>query len=243
VAAEIQWDLLPPLSSITDRIAVAGMLEPAYSIGGDSFDFAMNPECTEFAVVDAVGHGMPAVMMSVLAINALRNARRDGRTLEEAYLRTGAAIEAQFGHSNYVTGVIASLEVGTGTLRWLNAGHPLPLLVRDGQYVGELRCRPSLPMGLGGQPREIATEHLQGGDRVLFYTDGVTETRSPTGEPFGLERLADYLVRATLDHVHPTETVRRLSASIVRYNGVGLSDDATVLLIEYRGGSTVPERA
>ena len=69
---------------------------------------------------------------------------------------------------------------------------------------------------------------------MLFYTDGVTDTRSSTGEPFGLPRLADYLVRATLDRVHPAETVRHLSASIVRYNGIGLSDDATLLLLEYR---------
>jgi serine phosphatase RsbU (regulator of sigma subunit) len=90
-------------------------------------------------------------------------------------------------------------------------------------------------MGLGGDVQEVATEHLQRGDRVLFYTDGVTDTRSASGEAFGIPRLADFLVRATLDGVHPTETVRHLSALIVGYNGIGLSDDATLLLIEYRG--------
>ena len=109
----------------------------------------------------------------------------------------------------------------TGELTWLNAGHPLPLLVRDGTYVGELACAPSLPMGLGGPVREVATERLQRGDRVLFYTDGVTEMRSPEGEQFGRDRLADFLVRATLDRVSPAETVRRLSASIVAYNEDG----------------------
>jgi serine phosphatase RsbU (regulator of sigma subunit) len=235
VAAEIQWDLLPPLSCVTDRVSISGMLEPAYSIGGDSFDFALNPTHAEFAIVDAVGHGMPAVLKSVIAVNALRNARRDGHSLESAYLTTGAILEAEFGESYFVTGQIGALELATGELSWLNAGHPLPLLVRGGRFVGELQCRPSWPMGLGGEVREVATEHLQRGDRVLFYTDGVTDTRSSIGEAFGLDRLVDFLVRATLDRVHPTETVRRLSASIVGYNGIGLSDDATLLLLEYHG--------
>jgi serine phosphatase RsbU (regulator of sigma subunit) len=235
IAAEIQWDLLPPLSCVSERVSISGMLEPAYSIGGDSFDFALNATHAEFAIVDAVGHGMPAVLKSVIAVNALRNARRERTTPAAAYLDAGKILETQFGDSTFVTGQIGRLELDTGTLTWLNAGHPLPLLVRSGRYVGELRCRPSLPMGLRGEVREVATEQLQSGDRVLFYTDGVVETRSPTGEQFGLPRLADFLVRATLDRVHPTETVRRLSASIVNYNGIGLSDDATLLLVEYHG--------
>ena len=241
VAAEVQWDLLPPLSCITDRVSIAGMLEPAYSIGGDSFDYALNPGFAEFAIVDAVGHGMPAVLKSVIAVQALRNARREGRSLEEAYLTTGAIVEAEYGDCSFVTGQLGALELGTGNLTWLNAGHPLPLLVRDGSFAGELQCPPSLPMGLGGRPRAVATERLQTGDRVLFYTDGVIETRSTTGEQFGVDRLADYLVRATLDGVHPTETVRRLSALIVSYNGIGLSDDATLLLLEYRGDAPPTE--
>ena len=236
VAAEIQWDLLPPLSCVTDHVSIAGMLEPAYSIGGDSFDYALNPDRAEFAIIDAVGHGMPAVLKSVVAVHALRNARREGRSIEEAYLATGEVLQAEYRDWSFVTGQIGDLDLETGMLTWLNAGHPLPLLVRSGRLAGELACPPSLPMGLGGGVRALATEHLQAGDRVLFYTDGVIETRSPSGEPFGVERLADYLVRATLDHVHPTETARRLSASVVRYNGVGLSDDATLLLVEYRGG-------
>ena len=182
VAAEIQWDLLPPLSCVTDEVSICGMLEPAYSIGGDSFDFALNAGHAEFAIVDAVGHGMPAVLKSVLAINALRNARREGHPLETAYTTTGEVLASQFDDSSFVTGQLGALELATGQLTWLNAGHPLPLLVRDGSFAGELQCRPSLPMGLGGDVREVATEHLQPGDRVLFYTDGVTDTRSASGE-------------------------------------------------------------
>ncbi|MEO7429419.1 MAG: PP2C family protein-serine/threonine phosphatase [Acidimicrobiales bacterium] len=245
-AAELQWDLLPPLTCSSDRVSVSGILEPAYSIGGDSFDYAFNSKAVEFAIVDAVGRGTAAVLKSVAAINSLRNARREGSGLESAYHDTGKVIATQFEQSNFATGQIASFVTGqigtlsldTGELTWLNAGHPLPLLVRDGTFIGELACAPSMPMGLGGSVKEIATVKLQPGDRVLFYTDGVIETRSVEGQEFGVERLADFLVRATLDRVTPAETVRRLSASILAYNGAALNDDATLLLIDYHGGTT-----
>jgi hypothetical protein len=233
-AAEVQWDLLPPLAASADNIAVAGILEPAYSIGGDSFDYALNHNGLDFAIVDAMGHGMSAVLMAAAAINGLRNVRRQGGALTSAYQQVDRLIVDHFGGSCYVTGQIGSLDTHTGLLRWINAGHPLPMLVRNGAFVGPMQCRPSMPMGLGGSIVEVAEEPLQGGDRVLFYTDGITESKSANGEIFGEERLADYLVRATLDHVPVSETVRRLSAHVLAFVGADLADDATMFLVEYR---------
>jgi serine phosphatase RsbU (regulator of sigma subunit) len=239
-AAEIQWDLLPPLSCSTDEVAVGGILEPAYEIGGDSFDYAVNGSQLEFAIVDAIGHGMSAVLMSAAAINSLRSARRTGTELSEAYRQTDQLIETRFGQSYYVTGQLGSLDLTTGILTWVNAGHVLPMLVRNDTYAGELPCKPSMPLGLGGPVVEVATEPLQRDDRVLFYTDGITESRSPDGAFFGRERLADFLVRAALEGVPVAETARRLSASVIDYVNAGLSDDATLLLIEYRGHHPQP---
>jgi serine phosphatase RsbU (regulator of sigma subunit) len=233
VAAEIQWALLPPLTYSSSHVSVSGILEPAYSIGGDSFDYALNPDRAEFAIVDAVGHGISAVSISVLALNSLRNARREGRGLEAAYLDAGSAIEAEFGRSAFATGQIGQLALDTGELTWLNAGHPLPLLVRDQTYVGQLACPPSIPMGLGGAVKSVATDRLQPADRVLFYTDGVVESTSPDGEAFGVDRLADLLVRTAADGISPAETVRRLAAAVLAYNRRPLRDDATLLLLEY----------
>lgn len=234
-AAEAQWSLLPPLASTTERVAIAGILEPAYEIGGDSFDYALNDDRLDFAIVDAVGHGMSAVLMSAAVINSLRNVRRQQGDLPMAYRQTDALIERHFGNSFYVTGQIGTLDVSTGILRWINAGHALPMVVRNDTYAGELVCRPSMPMGLGGPVVEVAAEPLQRGDRVLFYTDGITESKSPDGTLFGSDRLADFLVRSTHDRVPVAETVRRLSLNVVSYVGAGLRDDATLLLIEYLG--------
>ena len=92
-----------------------------------------------------------------------------------------------------------------------------------------------MPLGLGGPVIEIATEPVQPGDRVLFYTDGITESRSPDGSFFGRERLADFLVRAALEGIPVAETARRLSANVLDHVQAGLNDDATLLLIEYHG--------
>lgn len=236
-AAEAQWSLLPPLAFTTGRVALAGILEPAYEIGGDSFDYALDGDRLDFAIVDAIGHGMSAVLMSGAAISSLRNDRRAGSDLPSAYRNADELIIAHFGNSFYVTGQIGTLDLATGILTWLNAGHVLPMLVRNGTFAGELRCQPSMPIGLGGPVKAVATEPLQRGDRVLFYTDGITESKAPDGTHFGTDRLADFLVRASLEDVSAAETVRRLATAVVAYVGSGLNDDATMLLIEYRGGT------
>ena len=234
VAAEIQWGLLPPLTCVTAEVSIGGMLEPAYSIGGDSFDYAFNGARLDFVIVDAIGRGMPAVLMSATAINTLRNERRAGRDITSSYEETDRIIESQFGDHNFLTGQIASLNVASGVLSWMSAGNIPPMLVRNSTYGGELECAPSLPLGLGGHVAEVATVSLQRGDRVLFYTDGLTESRSPDRELFGTERLADLLVRASLEELSVSETARRLSKNIVDYSG-GLEDDATLVLVEYHG--------
>jgi hypothetical protein len=234
IAAEMQWDLLPPLSCTTDGVSISGMLEPAYSIGGDSFDYAFDLDRVDFAIIDAVGHGMSAVMIAAATLNSLRNARREGAGLEESYLRADQLLREQFGRSAFVTGQLGTLATATGELRWINAGHPLPLAVRDNTCIGELSCRPSRPMGLGGPVVEVATERLHRGDRLLFYSDGVIEARAPDREAFGAERLADLLVRATLDELPSAETVRRLSANASDFYEANLNDDATLLLVDFR---------
>lgn len=237
-AAEIQWDLLPPLSCSTEQVAVGGILEPAYTIGGDSFDYAINGRHLEFAIIDAVGHGMDAVLMAAAAINSLRNSRRTGDDLPTAFHTASALIERQFGRSLYVTAQLASLDVESGSLTWINAGHVLPMLVRNGVYAGDLVCAPSRPLGLGGPIKQVGSVRLQRGDRVLFFTDGIIEARRGDGVRFGRDRLADFLVRAALEDVPVADTARRLSTQVLEYVDAGLHDDATLLLIEYRAKPT-----
>jgi serine phosphatase RsbU (regulator of sigma subunit) len=234
-AAEMQWDLLPPLACGGSLTSIAGVLEPAYSTGGDSFDFAINGDLLEFIVIDAVGHGMSAVLKSIAAITTYRNVRREGGGLTATYNEIGRVMIEQFGDCNYVTGLIGSLRMSSGELTWINAGHPQPLLVREGSLDDELWCAPSLPMGLGGAVRDIRSWTLQAGDRLLVYTDGVVDRRGSDTLAPHLATLTAELVQATVAGITPEETLRRLIRSVLDSCDDDLNDDASLVLVEHRG--------
>jgi serine phosphatase RsbU (regulator of sigma subunit) len=177
--------------------------------------------------------------MASVAVSSYRNSRRRGEDLETSYHELDAVIESQFGDSRFTTAVLATLELSEGTFRWLNAGHPPLLLVRDGRVVRELTCRPTTPAGLGGKIREIAEERLQPGDSVVFYTDGVTEARSPSGEQFGDERLHRHIARWAAEGSTLPETLRRLILGILDHQRNQLQDDATVLFATWHGPPVV----
>jgi Stage II sporulation protein E (SpoIIE) len=237
IAAEMQWDLLPPLSCSTPAAAISGTLEPAYSTGGDSFDYALTEHRLDFAVIDAVGHGLPAILKSALAVNTIRNARREGEGLSDAYRKVDQAMQQQFGDSYYVTGILASIDLTTGELTWINAGHHLPLLVRNGALAGDMICEPSMPMGLGGHVIQVMRNTLQPDDRILFFTDGVVEGRASDRSVFGVERLGDLFVRASTDGMSTAETTRRLTRSLLQHCSNGLHDDATLVVVHYKGAA------
>ena len=235
LAAEMQWQLLPPLTFVTPRVAIAGLLEPAYAVAGDAFDYALNGDIAHLAVLDPVGHDLTASVLAAVTVGSYRHSRRGGLDLVETYAAVDRTIAAEFGGERFVTGQLAQLDCRTGRLQWLNAGHPLPLLVRRAKVVDTLACRPVPPLGLGLGQAEIASTALEPADRVLFYTDGVTEGRNLAGEPFGEARLADMLVRETLAGQPVAETMRRLAHAILAHQGRTPRDDATMVFLEWPG--------
>jgi serine phosphatase RsbU (regulator of sigma subunit) len=236
VAAEMQWDLLPPLTFATDRIVITGALEPSYEIGGDTFDYAVNGATAELLVLDAVGHGLPAALLAAAGVGAYRNARREGRSLPETAALVDRVIAEQFPGSRFATAVLARLDLGSGELRWVNAGHPSPLIVRDHALVYPQPCPSSLPLGLQRRPAVECTVQLHPGDRVLLYTDGIVEARSPGGAFFGEERLADFVVRAEAAGNPPPEMLRQLMRSVMDHQDGHLQDDASIVVLEWRTG-------
>lgn len=234
LAAEIQWALLPPLTSATQRITISGVLEPSYDIAGDSFDYAIDGGVARLAIFDAMGHGFEATRMAMLAVGTYRHARRDGSGLEQTRDAVDEVVGRFFDAGQFITAQLAELDGQTGRLRWLNAGHPPPLLVRQQTVVGRLACVPTLPLGLGGEIGEIAEVQLEPGDRVLLFTDGVTEARSPGGAFFGDDQLDDFVVRAELGALPLPETLRRLGHALVDHQAGAPQDDATMVMLEWR---------
>jgi hypothetical protein len=235
VAAEMLWRQLPPLTFATDRFVVTGQLEPWNEVGGDAFDYSLDGETVHLAVLDAMGHGLTATQMAGVALAAYRNARRGGLDLVATATAVDEVLGAQFGNESFVTGVLATLDLGTGQLSLLTAAHPAPLLVRDGRPVGELSVEPGVPLGFGERDDVVATVSLQPGDRLLLFSDGVVEARGEDGEFFGLDRLVDLLNREESAGHPPPETLRRLILAVLEHQQGRLQDDATLLLVEWAG--------
>ena len=237
LAAEMQWDLLPPLSLDSGRVSVAGLIQPAYEVGGDSFDYAVNGETLDFAVFDAMGHGLGSSQLSHLAVSSYRHSRRSGLDLEATYHAMDAAVAARSPDEEYVTCILGRLDLLEGHLTWMNGGHPLPLLVRDGEVLGTLSCKATLPAGLGRSfgsrgVSEIAHDHLLPGDRLFCITDGVVDSHRPGGEDFGRERLVALLREQSRSGLDAAETVRQLSHTVLDHHGE-LSDDTTAFLVDF----------
>jgi hypothetical protein len=237
LSAEVQWSLLPPMTMITPQVALAGILEPAYDVAGDSFDYAINDNVVHLAVIDAMGHGLNAAMLATLAIGAYRHARRADVGLAGLYGLMDAVIEQQFGAEQFVTAQLMRLDIATGQLQWVNAGHPAPLLIRDRRVVQALESPGTLPVGFGGATPVISERELRRGDRVLFFTDGAFEEHQPGGQQFGMERLIGFVERAGQVGEGVQEMVRGLSHALASARGGVTTDDTTLFLVEWRGGS------
>ncbi|MEV1142657.1 PP2C family protein-serine/threonine phosphatase [Micromonospora sp. NPDC049799] len=234
VSAELLWNLLPPLTFATADTTINALLEPAYAVGGDAFDYALNGGTISLAILDGVGHGLPAVLTTSVALGTLRAARRAGADLTATARAIDEAIAGTWSDSRFVTGVLAEFDTRTGLLRYVEAGHPPPVVLRRGRAVRTLTGARRLPLGLGDERGAVAEAQLEPGDRLLLHTDGVTEARDAAGEMFGLSRLADLAERQITSGLPGAEILRRLTHAVAAHRDAAFSgDDATLMLIEW----------
>lgn len=235
LAAGMQWDLLPPLSVRSTEVLASGCLEPAYDIAGDAFDYALNGGVLQAALFDGMGHGVESTLLTTLAMGAYRHYRRLNEPPGLLYGAINDTVESQYHGDAFVTAVLARLGLEDGMLEWVSAGHPPPLLLRDRRVSRVLECVPSLPLGLGGGCRQVASESLEPGDSVLFLTDGVIEGRSEDGEEFGMERLRWAWEREWASGRPPEEVLRRVVRAVSSFCSGRMRDDATLLQICWFG--------
>ena len=233
LAGEIQRRLLP--SSFTceaDSFTLAAWLEPAASIGGDTFDYSLARDLLHLSITDAVGHGVHSALTATLCVGALRNARRRGATLlEQAQAANQALIDNAPDRSAFVTGIVGRLDLRTGILAVVTAGHPAPLLVRDAA-VQPVALPVNRPFGLlrddAYRPAQL---ELQPGDRLVLLTDGMLER--------GAAALDLQARLETLSGLHPREVVRVLADLVLDIAGPILPDDACLLVLDWHGGHGV----
>ncbi|MBB5931000.1 serine phosphatase RsbU (regulator of sigma subunit) [Streptomyces echinatus] len=238
--AEMLRAFLPPRTIGNGHVVSTAVLEPAYDIGGDAFDHSLTTTSLHAVVLDAMGHNLLSGLTSAVALAACRNARRGDADLSALVDNVDQAL-SQWLPDQFCTGIVARLDFGTGVLEWSNCGHPAPLLIRDQKLIVDALAREAdPPMGLrsllSARERRVHETRLQPGDRVLLYTDGVIEARMADGRLLGLERFADYVIRASATGEIAPETLRRLIHSLLDSSDSRLRDDATILMFEWQPG-------
>jgi serine phosphatase RsbU (regulator of sigma subunit) len=229
LAAEIQRRLLPgSYTCDTARFTVAGWLEPANAVGGDTFDYSVDRDALHLSITDAVGNDVNAALLASVLLGSLRNSRRRGADLARQARAANDALAAQAHTGQCVTGQLARVDLAAGEMTVVNAGHPLPYRVRDGR-VSEIELEVDLPFGLEpGRELRLQRVELRPGDRVVLLTDGMLERNAEDLDlPGMLRREAG---------THPRELVYELAEAVLKATGGALDDDATVLCLDWRGG-------
>ena len=236
VASELLHQLLPPMTFACEGLVVSGLLQPLYDVAADAFDYSVADDTAHLAILDATGHDLHGTTLAAITLSAYRNSRQQGHGLFTSAQVMDELVADNGEGWRLVTGVLGQLTLTSGRFRYLNAGHPPPLLMRDGKVVKQLTEGHRALFGVGDGQGAVAEEWLQPGDRIVLYTDGITEARTEQGSFFGLDRLVDHLERAATARQPAPETLRRIGHDVLAHQGGVLGDDATLLIAEWATG-------
>ncbi|MEU6746818.1 PP2C family protein-serine/threonine phosphatase [Spirillospora sp. NPDC046719] len=234
VAAEMQWDLLPPLSRDTAGFHLAGQLEPAYAVWGDNFDWTSSRDRLTLTVSNGMGTGTSAAALTHLAVSALRNARRSGADIAEQAVLADQSVYALHRGERSVGTLLMEFELATGRVRAVDAGSPKLYRLR-GNLTEAIEFDEQLPLGMFGDSRYAVEEFtVEPGDRLVIVSDGVHAALSPGGQPYGAVALLQALRDTRLQE--PPEAVRALIRHYVAYyEGGEPADDAVIVCVDWDG--------
>ncbi|WP_089158460.1 PP2C family protein-serine/threonine phosphatase [Micromonospora sp. NBS 11-29] len=232
LAAEMQWDLLPGRSRIRPSFGLAGQLEPAYAVRGDSFDWSDDGDRVWLAVLNGFGEGVAAALLTSLATYALRNARRAGLALPDQASLADQAIYAQHRGTQHLSVLLLELDLATGALSAVDAGSPRLIRLRAGE-VAEQVLDQQFPLGMfeGTDYREQRFQ-LARGDRLFVVSDGVLDATAEQVR-YG-EAALDRFLRRT-GPLAPLDAVRSLIGDLRAFVAGDLVDDAVVVCLDWTG--------
>ncbi|MEV7085166.1 PP2C family protein-serine/threonine phosphatase [Streptomyces sp. NPDC093085] len=238
LAAEMQWELLPARACTAREYAIGAQLEPAYAIHGDNFDWASDATELTLAVTNGMGEGIQASLLTNLAVNALRNARRAGIGIADQAALADQALYEQHRGAAYVSTLLLRFELATGRVEAVDAGSP-ELWRQRGKTVERIDLDAQLPLGMFEESDYVAQSfRVEPGDRLLFVSDGVYAAVSPQGEAYGERALARAIAATSLlpAAMVPRAVLRELTA----YRESESTDDALVLCLDWFGREDAP---
>jgi serine phosphatase RsbU (regulator of sigma subunit) len=240
IARDIQQALLPKNFKDYPHLAVSGVNFPCLSVGGDYFDvFPLDEKRTAFLLADVSGKGLGAALLTTMLQGAL-----SGMTLGTDPARTFNHVN-QFLCDHAEVGRYATMFFGildeAGKLEFINAGHPSPILMRQGR-AEEAFTEGSFPVGLVPEAEfATATLQLEPNDTLFLFSDGVTEAMDPDEQLYGVPRLVGVLQGKT---DLPLDEIQKIVLESVENfaRGARQADDLTMLVVRYRAaGATVTD--
>jgi hypothetical protein len=194
VARQIQFGLLPFQPIEREGFSIVTTMRPANTVGGDYFDVIdLGEGRLALAVGDVAGKAMPAALLMALLQGSLRTLLSAGFRGEELISKLNTHLHANIPSNRLVTFFYAELDTATGTLRYVNAGHNPPILLAAGQPVARLGPTGVVLGVVATGSYEAMDVVLEPGDRLVLYTDGVTEAANPADEEYGDARLEAYV--------------------------------------------------
>jgi serine phosphatase RsbU (regulator of sigma subunit) len=232
MAAELQWELLPGRSLSGERFRLAGALEPAYAVYGDHYDWSVTGDQLTVTVLNGHGDGIEATLMTAVAVNAMRNARRSGANIVEQAELASDAVYSRYGGNGHVATLLLEIALNDGTVEAVDAGSPRAMIARDGE-VRTITLDQQLPLGMFGDNRyETQKFQLAPGDRLLVASDGV-HAAAPGGRPqYGDSALLAALRRTRLQP--PADAVGTVIRGLREYHaGVEPEDDAVLVCLDW----------
>lgn len=234
LAAEMQWQLLPARTCARAEFSLGAQLEPAYAIYGDNFDWSTSADELVLTVSNGMGEGVDAALLTSLAVNALRNARRAGVSLADQAALADQAIYGQYAGRRHVPALLLRFRLSTGEAEVVDAGSPKMWRLRDGD-VARVAFDAQLPLGMfEDTPYTAEPFRVVPGDRLVFVTDGVYDVASPAGERYGHQALAHAI--AATSRLPAARVPRGILEQLASHRSATSTDDAMVVCLDWHGG-------
>ena len=229
-ALKIQMRLLPQQVPQIDGWELAVSWQPASGVGGDCFDTIRFDESRlGLTIADVVGKGIPAALLMSSLQATVRAFASEAVEPSALCQQVNRILCGNIAEGRFISFFYCVLDAAAGVLTYSNAGHYLPMLVRADGAVERLGCGGPVLGVLADAEYEQAQAALSPGDRIILFTDGLTEARDASDDEFGEDRL----LAAALEHRRCSAPAlqARLADAVARFTGGRLQDDATLIVL------------
>lgn len=245
VAAKIQSSMLPcvfPAFPNRNEFDIYATMDPAKEVGGDFYDFFMvDADHLAFVVADVSGKGVPAALFMVIGKTLIKDHTGLHDDLGEVFTEVNNILCASNSEEMFITAFEGVLNLKTGELRYVNAGHEIPFLCRKGGVFEPFKVRAGFVLaGMQGIRYRAGSIQLEPGDKVFQYSDGIPEAINSEKASYGMKRLESVLAKNS--EKAPSELLPLVKADVDAFVGdADQFDDITMLCIEFKGNGRKAE--